>query len=224
MNSIIKDGHSSILLGHYTEIPTPCSQVSFDVELHYGHIKRSAEYRKLHSWTFFPVTIIFIFAGTMEHNNPMAMACIPEGRYLGVNGQLLARRLKNRERQRRYRAKKRLEADLKKSYLVQLKSMWSVQAELSGSAVSSEPSAPSADTQAQSIIPTTSSITCVYSGRKWKKEARLARPSETSESQSAAVPPSRVDATPECATSSSVRRDWKADARNKIEAVACKSI
>lgn len=45
MNSIIKDGHSSILLGHYTEIPTPCSQVSFDVELHYGHIKRSAEYR-----------------------------------------------------------------------------------------------------------------------------------------------------------------------------------
>ena len=159
----------------------------------------------------------------MEHTSQMAT--LPEGDLLELTEELMARRLKNRERQHRYRLKKRLEADMRKSYMVQQQATWPVEPQSRGIVNISETSAALEQVEAQARSPiTTSLVARVYSGRKWKREARLTHPSETSESQPTMKPLPEVDANPAHSASSAIRRDSKADARNKIDAVACDSI
>lgn len=135
---------------------------------------------------------------------------------------IVTRRLKNRERQRRYRARKRLEAEIKKSY------------------VTNESTLPQVELQQNGIH--NPSMTRVHCKRDWKKDARRAHaikvqqviPNGTvnsSESQTSNMP-FGVKAEPlleiEChseITNGLVnsethrtivgRRDWKADARKK---------
>lgn len=157
----------------------------------------------------------------MEHNSQMAT--LSERDCHRLNEELMARRLKNRERQRRYRAKKRLEADMKKSYLMQQQqTAWPVEPQSYLIADTSENSGASTPSdQAQTDGANNSCLTCIYSGRKWKKDARLARPYETVDSLSAKLLP---EASPEYPASANVRRDWKADARNKIDVFAYESV
>ena len=159
----------------------------------------------------------------MEHTSQMATPF--KGGSLRIDEELMARRLKNRERQRRYRAKKRLEADMRRSHMARQQATWPVEPQSHGIVNMSETSAASEQVEAQANSPTTTSFVArVYSGRKWKREARLRHPSETSESQPTMKPLPEVDANPEHSASSAIRRDWKADARNKIDSVACDSI
>lgn len=158
----------------------------------------------------------------MEHNSHMAT--LSEGGSRGLNVELMARRLKNRERQRRYRAKKRFEADMKKSYMMQQQQMmWPVEPQSHMIVDTSESSEALVPAETQASDASTCSVTRVYSGRKWKEEARLARPSEAAGSLPARLLP-EVDTDPECPASANIRRDWKADARRKSGVLACESI
>lgn len=136
---------------------------------------------------------------------------------------VMARRQKNRERQRRYRARKRLEAEIKKSCVINQSAL--TQVDLDQNGVHSP------------------CMTQVHCKRDWKKDARRVHTSEdhqvihndvvtlTSESQTPCLP-SGIKAEPsfgrECHSviSHSLvnsetprtitgRRDWKADARRK---------
>lgn len=137
-----------------------------------------------------------------------------------LSNDVMARRLKNRERQRRYRARKRLEADMKKSSVLNHSTTQQGDLQLNGSL--------------------SNGVARVYCKRDWKKDARRATKSRdqecalngfvkpftlTTESQS--VFPSEnkaVAQTPVEWESLSLanfetnetkvgRRDWKADAR-----------
>lgn len=132
-----------------------------------------------------------------------------------TNNDLMLRRLKNRERQRRYRARKRLEADNQKSY------------------ISSQSTAPQLALQ-PNVIPI-NAIRRVYCQRDWKKDARRAHackvqeqtPNVAAESQTLTSssgikveglqdgrePPSENRPT----KTKVVKRDWKAEARNKAD-------
>ncbi|XVF13622.1 hypothetical protein REPUB_Repub08aG0223500 [Reevesia pubescens] len=139
---------------------------------------------------------------------------------------IMARRLKNRERQRRYRARKRLEADMKKPHVL------------------SQPTIPQVELQLNGIL--NIGTTRVHCKRDWKKDARRAHICKgqedtlnasvqstlmTVESQTPCLPPGiRSEGSLEreshsenshnlgnCETRKPKlgRRDWKADARNK---------
>ncbi|XP_057978202.1 uncharacterized protein LOC131164781 [Malania oleifera] len=141
---------------------------------------------------------------------------------------LMVRRLKNRERQRRYRARKRLEADAKRSCIVNQST--ALQAEMGQSGMLNN------------------RITRVHCVRNWKKDARRAHASKkhegasrgpliipaltlASESLTPCLPSGTLtDPTLECRVHSESspslvncetdrvtlsRRDWKADARKK---------
>lgn len=140
-----------------------------------------------------------------------------------LSNDIMARRLKNRERQRRYQARKRLEADMKKS------------------SVLNHPTTEQGDLQLNGSL--SKSVACVYCKRDWKKDARRATKSRdqecalngfvkpfllTTESQSifpsenkavAQAPvewESRPSLSPvnfETNETKVGRRDWKADAR-----------
>ncbi|XP_022738653.1 uncharacterized protein LOC111291274 [Durio zibethinus] len=143
------------------------------------------------------------------------------------NNDMMTRRLKNRERQRRYRARKRLEADLQKSHVL------------------SQPTIPKVELQLNGIL--NNGTMRVYCKRDWKKDARSAHIRKgqedtlnasvqstlikTAESQTPCLP-SGIRAEGflerECHSENSQnlgncetrklklgRRDWKADARNK---------
>jgi hypothetical protein len=136
---------------------------------------------------------------------------------------IVTRRLKNRERQRRYRARKRLEAEIQKS------------------CVTNESTLPQVELQQNGIH--SLCVTRVHCKRDWKKDARRAHTPKdqevtpngtvtlTSESQTSCLP-SGIKAEPPLERewhpeiSHSVvnsethrtivgRRDWKADARKK---------
>ncbi|ONK71731.1 uncharacterized protein A4U43_C04F11780 [Asparagus officinalis] len=156
----------------------------------------------------------------MEQTSHMAMEP------LRVSEELLARRLKNRDRQRRYRAKKRLEADMKRSHILpQQQPRWSVEPQSPMTVFPSETFIPSTYMEIQANNPTTNAITRVYSGRKWKKEARFAHQSQAlgifQSTENALL---EVGVNTEQMSSSSGRRDWKADARNKIDVVGAQSM
>lgn len=127
--------------------------------------------------------------------------------------EVISRRIKNRERQRRYRARKRQEADMKRAF------------------VTSQPIQPLiTETQVnQDNNPPVDFVTRVYSQRNWKKDARRAHllkqqqqeqqqnaSSSTStsidlknmENQSNFVDTRELSSTPS-------GRNWKAEARNK---------
>ncbi|KAK8691003.1 hypothetical protein V6N13_074524 [Hibiscus sabdariffa] len=139
---------------------------------------------------------------------------------------IMTRRLKNRERQRRYRARKRLEADMQRSHVL------------------SQPTLPKTDLQFSGIL--NNGTARVYCKRDWKKDARRAHIfkgqdthnasnqstlSTTVESQISFFPTGiREEGSSgrECHLESSGnlqnfeirksklgRRDWKADARKK---------
>ncbi|KAE8713771.1 hydroxyproline-rich glycoprotein [Hibiscus syriacus] len=139
---------------------------------------------------------------------------------------IMTRRLKNRERQRRYRARKRLEADMQKSHVL------------------SQPTLPKVESQLNGTF--NNGTARVYCKRDWKKDARRAHIFKgqdtlnasiqstldtTVESQISHLPPGIRDegsAGRECNLENSGnlhnsetrkpklgRRDWKADARMK---------
>lgn len=139
---------------------------------------------------------------------------------------ILTRRLKNRERQRRYRARKRLEAELKNSSIIKPSTLPKVEVQFNG---------------------TVGNYTSrVYCKRNWKKDARRAHVSNdpevttnacaaptlmsTSESQTVFLSGTTAEPIFDSETFSEVsvdqsnsemhrpklgRRDWKADARKK---------
>ncbi|XP_068636290.1 uncharacterized protein [Aristolochia californica] len=126
----------------------------------------------------------------------------------GSQHELMARRQKNRERQRRYRARKRLEADTKNAFL-------------GSQQISSQ--------TMEGLGPVSVSNALVYCSRDWKKDARMAHqsckpPSLLHEPAVEGEPPSTSEV--HCATADAScievneaiapnRRDWKAEARNK---------
>ncbi|XP_059641048.1 uncharacterized protein LOC132283152 [Cornus florida] len=138
---------------------------------------------------------------------------------------IMARRIKNRERQRRYRARKRLEADMKKASVINQKPP------------------PQVELQVNGIV--NNCITRIYCQRNWKKDARkihavkevvsigplISDLTSGSESQASSLPsganPERPLGNGFCSNKSPIldssgsernasgRRHWKAEARNK---------
>ncbi|KAI9177302.1 hypothetical protein LWI28_013446 [Acer negundo] len=133
---------------------------------------------------------------------------------------IMTRRLKNRERQRRYRARKRLEADTKKSSVPNQTTTPQIELQLNGNL--------------------SNSVTRVYCKRDWKKDARRASTFKGQDTPNGSVKPATESQTlclpsgnkaealqeRECYSFSLVdcetnktklgcRRDWKADARKK---------
>ncbi|KAK3183026.1 hypothetical protein Dsin_030312 [Dipteronia sinensis] len=136
---------------------------------------------------------------------------------------IMTRRLKNRERQRRYRARKRLEADTKKSSVLNQTATPQIEPQLNGNL--------------------SNSITRVYCKRDWKKDARRVSTFKGQDTPNGSVKPALVSTTEsqtlclasgnkaealqereccsfslfDCETNKSKlgRRDWKADARKK---------
>ncbi|CAH1419966.1 unnamed protein product [Lactuca virosa] len=132
--------------------------------------------------------------------------------------EVIARRIKNRERQRRYRARKRQEADMKRaSYII------------------SQPSQPSQQQLPETLVNNTPMeiVTRVYSQRNWKKDARRAhllqqQQQQQQQQQNASSSTSTKESidlrnlgnqsnfvdTRELSSTPS-GRNWKAEARNK---------
>ncbi|KAF5199615.1 hypothetical protein FRX31_010799 [Thalictrum thalictroides] len=169
----------------------------------------------------------------LEHDcvNTHTMECHSSEKSLDQREQsrIMARRLKNRERQRRYRARRRHEADLKKAQLVQNSTLLTL------------------DLQTNEI--TINPVNRVHCQRKWKNDARRANaskepgfksteplslvldfarehltqisPSEVKVEQPAeSKPQSEISVVlNDCETNKNThaRRDWKEDARNKID-------
>ncbi|XP_042510837.1 uncharacterized protein LOC122086170 isoform X2 [Macadamia integrifolia] len=143
---------------------------------------------------------------------------------IGLND-IMARRLKNRERQRRYRARKRLEADMSSNYLLSQASPLQLEPQLKGGM--------------------NKCMARIHSPRDWKQDARKGQASEGQESTSIGhllLAPNVVKEVQEqafvseergdgkfqseqlvCSSLSEVngvrhgRRDWKAAARNKVD-------
>ncbi|XP_052210115.1 uncharacterized protein LOC127813266 [Diospyros lotus] len=127
------------------------------------------------------------------------------------NSDLMTRRLKNRERQRRYRARKRLEADMKKGST--LTNASPLQVEMQGSGVVGN------------------HVSTVHCKRNWKKDARSAHAAMSRVSTSTNECLGEAEAKPlvqseipsvnfivQNGSERSVtpgRRHWKAEARNK---------
>ena len=148
---------------------------------------------------------------------------------------LMTRRLKNRERQRRYRARKRLEAETKRAVVVE--ETTAVQAEL-------QPNGNHNNFMGQPNRNHNNFVTRIYCKRDWKKDARQAHLPKHQEMNGSIDPSPTLTSVPErpCLAignkaeqllereiqsgSSSVvnnetprvvlsRRDWKAEARRK---------
>ncbi|KAD5507981.1 hypothetical protein R6Q59_031328 [Mikania micrantha] len=151
--------------------------------------------------------------------------------------EVIARRLKNRERQRRYRARKRQEADLKRARMInhpiQLQvdqtqvntTPMSILTHVYGQQVDQHHIREQAD-QTQVSDTHVNIATRVYSQRNWKKDARSAhllkhQEQNVSSSTSASTDPQLsgsqsnliLDAKEHSSTPSG--RNWKAEARNK---------
>ncbi|KAJ0970784.1 hypothetical protein J5N97_018743 [Dioscorea zingiberensis] len=153
------------------------------------------------------------------------MATPLETRSAEITDEVMVRRLKNRERQRRYRARKRLEEDIKKSCMTQQCTWLPNEQQLCDTATAlgnQEVQLPAESQSDAVIIPSSDRVHC---SRKWKQDARQAHLFSNIENSPAEVLHS-VEPVLECEstvkniqTSSIRRRDWKAEARskNKIE-------
>ncbi|KAK2662507.1 hypothetical protein Ddye_001081 [Dipteronia dyeriana] len=137
---------------------------------------------------------------------------------------IMTRRLKNRERQRRYRARKRLEADMKNSSVLNQTTTPQIELPLNGNL--------------------SNSVTRVYCKRDWKKDARRASTFKGQDTLNGSLKPALISGTESqtlclasgnkaealqerircsfslvgCDTNNTKlgRRDWKADARKKM--------
>ncbi|PKA53270.1 hypothetical protein AXF42_Ash010000 [Apostasia shenzhenica] len=151
-------------------------------------------------------------SANMLHMRPFVkgdscMSTLLESDAQRITNEILARRIKNRERQRRYRARKRLEADMQRSYLIEPRLSWPAEGiESYGTTFSLDASMISAAYEAR-----------VYSGRKWKKEARQAYFSERLGKLEFGQKSSEVELIAQYPSNPRGRRDWKADARSKME-------
>nr|XP_010919959.1 uncharacterized protein LOC105043928 [Elaeis guineensis] len=142
-----------------------------------------------------------------------------------VTDDIMTRRLKNRERQRRYRARKRLEADMKKSCLLGQHALVPSEAQSNRIFVNVNPY--------QFVLPLgvqTNGVTItyearVYSGRKWKQDARgahlfqdlMEQPNVPSVPPHLGKPPLEAGSNLVCHANPAGKRHWKADARNKVD-------
>ncbi|XAR54813.1 hypothetical protein NMG60_11030118 [Bertholletia excelsa] len=137
------------------------------------------------------------------------------------NSDIMTRRLKNRERQRRYRARKRLEADMKKTCTL------------------NNPTVIQVEPQVNEIILNncvTGERTSIHCRRNWKKDARRAHMVReqiglSNENQATLLPSGAAEAKPPMENEfqrsnwpvqdgserriTPGRRHWKAEARNK---------
>ncbi|XP_022963572.1 uncharacterized protein LOC111463869 [Cucurbita moschata] len=159
-----------------------------------------------------------------ESSFPMKLA--DQEKYIRIDNDIMTRRLKNRERQRRYRARKRLEEEIKKASTIKHPTQTGTYFQPNG--VANNP------------------LTRVHCSRNWKKEARnasvsrgleeascnssnMAAKSSTSEGQIQCQPshpepqsetrshsePPTEQLVSETAKKVLGRRNWKADARKK---------
>lgn len=164
-------------------------------------------------------------SSTQTHDS-ITMKPIDQRERTGGRSDIHTRRLKNRERQRRYRARKRLEAELKNPSTIKPSTSPNVQVQLNGTVSNYTPR--------------------VHCKRNWKKDARRAHVSRdpevtanayvaptlmsTGESQTVFLSGTITEGKFESETYSEVavdrnnsemnrpklgRRDWKADARKK---------
>ncbi|XP_076899029.1 uncharacterized protein LOC143552773 [Bidens hawaiensis] len=111
--------------------------------------------------------------------------------------EVIARRIKNRERQRRYRARKRQEAER-----VSISMISHPQTQLNNSGILTHVDQTHSPVD-QTQVSDTSAVTRVYSQRNWKKEARTAHLNKQQKSQLNVI------------ASTPSGRNWKAEARNK---------
>lgn len=162
-----------------------------------------------------------------EAESSFTMQLIDQGKDYRIDNDIMTRRLKNRERQRRYRARKRLEEEIKKGSIIK------------------QPAQTGTYFQPNGIA--TNPLTRVHCGRNWKKEARNANVSKggldascnssnmsartsASESRMQRTPPSNLEQQLDTQSHSEPpterlisetakkvlgRRNWKADARKK---------
>ncbi|PIA39954.1 hypothetical protein AQUCO_02600417v1 [Aquilegia coerulea] len=167
----------------------------------------------------------------LEHDcvNTHQMECNSSDKSLDQREQsrIMARRLKNRERQRRYRARRRHEADMKKAQLVQHSTLLTLDPQPNGTTINP--------------------LTRVHCRRRWKNDARRANASKEIGFKSteplvldfAREPLTQISPTEvkgeqpaerkfqsetsvafnDCETykNTHARRDWKEDARKKID-------
>ncbi|KAI3707654.1 hypothetical protein L6452_26281 [Arctium lappa] len=137
----------------------------------------------------------------MENGNNLEMIPFDEN-----DPEVIARRIKNRERQRRYRARKRQEADLKRACMINQ----SIQLQADETQVKDAP---------------LDVVTRVYSQRNWKKDARRAhilKQQQNACSSTSAIVDLQVSGNQSNVTletrehsSKPSGRNWKAEARNK---------
>ena len=136
--------------------------------------------------------------------------------------EIMARRLKNRERQRRYRARKRLEEDIKRSSMVQRCAWLPNEQEQQQQQQLCVTATEFGNKQvSQSNASVNSSSDRVHCSRKWKKDARQAHlfrnpenlPNKLLHSVKTMLESGSTVKTNK--TSSTRRRDWKAEARSK---------
>lgn len=160
-----------------------------------------------------------------ETDGSFPMKLVDQGKDYRIDNDIMTRRLKNRERQRRYRARKRLEEEIKKASTVKQPTQTGTYFQPNG--IANNP------------------LTRVHCTRNWKKDARsvhvsrgleascnssnMAARTSTSESQMQCLP---SNPEPQLETQSHLeppaeqlisqtakkvlgRRNWKADARKK---------
>ncbi|RRT44576.1 hypothetical protein B296_00055669 [Ensete ventricosum] len=137
-----------------------------------------------------------------------------------VTDDIMARRLKNRERQRRYRARKRLESDMKRFCLLGQHTALKNETQVDFTTVQFDSCEISFPSETNANIAAMTTKACVYSGRKWKKDARGDHASKEPENilHWSLVPmrsPSESETSLCCGIHQTSRRNWKADARIK---------
>ncbi|KAL4590793.1 hypothetical protein LXL04_003736 [Taraxacum kok-saghyz] len=127
--------------------------------------------------------------------------------------EVIARRIKNRERQRRYRARKRQEADMKRACAIPQ----SIQPQL--------PQSPQSQSQTETLLKVNINNTPrVYSKRNWKKDARIAHLLKQQQQQqhnasnsTSPIVDLNILGNPREVSSAPSGRNWKAEARNKMK-------
>ena len=141
-----------------------------------------------------------------------------------ITDDLIARRLKNRERQRRYRARKRLEADMKRSCLPGQHALLPSEAQSNGISINVNTHQAVLPLESHTAGPTIAYEARVYSGRKWKRDARKAHLfKELMDPSNVPIVPLSIKPSLEAGfhledhTNPTGKREWKADARNKAD-------
>ncbi|KAH0456381.1 hypothetical protein IEQ34_014288 [Dendrobium chrysotoxum] len=152
-----------------------------------------------------------LMEGNIHKNDPL------EGEKQETTDEVLVRRIKNRERQRKYRARKRLEADMLRSYTTKQQMFWPTISASDDTFLSFKSNGSTSPLELQpDIVVSPAYGYRLYSGKKWKKEARKVYFSTTVENPSFEQQPAQVESVIKNTINPSGRRNWKAEARHKI--------